>query len=473
MKNLRFLLLWLSCICLSFFSMAAIPERPNVLFIAVDDLRPELGCYGKEHILSPNIDRLAREGMLFTNAYCNVPVCGASRASLLSGVRPDINRFVDYYTYLDNDMPGTVSLPMHFKNNGYQSLSIGKVFHHQDDGKGSWSENWKPEFQNTSWLDYQGSENIKAYNGPLKKAMPYEKADVNDDQYFDGKIATKAIASLKAFQAGNEPFFLAVGFLKPHLPFNAPKKYWDLYDEKKIQLAKNPFAPDNAPVQAFHNFGELRAYLSVPSEGPVPDSLAHRLIHGYYACVSYVDAQIGRVLDALKTYGLDENTIVVLWGDHGWQLGEHGLWCKHCNFKNALHTPLIVKVPGVTDGSECDDLVEYVDVYPTLTDLTGLTSPFHLQGTSMVELLKGNQPDWKQAVFARWHNGETIITSQYAYTEWHQTNSQKVVARMLYDHRCDPEENNNVAEDRNYQKVVDELSRKLKEHIQSRNFFHY
>jgi arylsulfatase A-like enzyme len=215
-------------------------QQKNVLFIAVDDLRPELGCYGHPVIKSPNIDKLAQSGVRFTRSYCNIPVCGATRASILSGVRPNASRFVNYDCYLDKDVPGVVSLPMHFKNNGYHTVSLGKIFHHQDDSKGSWDTNWRPENpKGGSWRDYQLPENIAKDKGDRSRGMPYEKADVPDEAYFDGKIAAKAIAELKAAKKSGQPFFLAVGFLKPHLPFNAPAKYWDLYPESSVKLPDN------------------------------------------------------------------------------------------------------------------------------------------------------------------------------------------------------------------------------------------
>lgn len=445
-------------------------NQPNVLFIAVDDLRPELGCYGKSQIKSPNIDKLAESGILFTRSFCNIPVCGASRASLLSGLRPNQHRFLNFSCFQDKDVPGVVSLPMHFRNNGYTTVSLGKVYHHETDGMGSWDRVWRPSPSTpTDWLDYQTELNIKTYKSPAARGCPYEKADVPDNAYFDGRIADRAMDELRQFKKEGKPFFLAVGFLKPHLPFNAPKKYWDLYPGEQIRLAPNPFRPEGAPDAAMHNFGELRAYYSIPEKGPVADSTALKLVHGYYACVSYTDAQIGKLLDELDRLGLSKNTIVILWGDHGWHLGEHGLWCKHCNFEKVLHTPLILKAPGMKAGLKSSGMVEYVDIYPSLCELAGLPLPYHLQGRSFVPLIKDPDKPWKEEVYCRWIRGETIITKTHAYTEWFDDKSGRSFARMLYDHTSDPEENVNISEKPDNQNLITVLKEKLLQHIGERD----
>lgn len=452
------------------YVVSAQNEKPNVLFIAVDDLRPELGCYGQEHIKSPHIDKLASEGLIFNRAYCNIPVCGASRASLLSGIRPNRNRFLDYKTWQDKDVPGAVSLPMHFKNNGYSTVSLGKIYHHFTDGKGSWNTQWMPNPKVCkTWRDYLTEENNKLDTGNRSRGKPFEKADANDDDYKDGMIAKRAIEELRRFKENKNPFFLAVGFLKPHLPFNAPSKYWDMYDSKEIKLPPNMNQPENAPDECMHTFGELRAYNSIPKVGDVSKSVALKMIHGYYACVSYTDAQIGRVLDELKSLGLDKNTIIILWGDHGWHLGEHNLWCKHCNFEKVLHTPLIIKAPGKKQNIKTNALVEYVDIYPSLCELAGLDAPFHLQGKSFVPLTENPELPWKQEVYCRWIKGETLVTMSHTYTEWLNDNTGEVDARMMYDLTNDPEETVNIAEEEHYKKLVQELSEKLKKHISERD----
>jgi iduronate 2-sulfatase len=449
-------------------------KQPNVLFIAVDDLRPELGCYGQTHIHSPNIDKLAELGLTFNRAYCNIPVCGASRASILSGIRPNRTRFLDYSCRQDEDVPGVVSLPMHFKNNGYTTVSLGKIYHHQNDGKGSWSETpWSPQGDWQGWQAYVLPESHKQIesrpNGTGINGPSFEWPDAPDHIYPDGMIADEAVQKLRQFGNSGEPFFLAVGFLKPHLPFNAPKKYWDLYDFDEIELPENMKKPDGAPDECMHNFGELRNYTDVPDQGPLDENFMRKLIHGYYACVSYTDAQIGKVLNELERLGLAENTIVVLWGDHGWHLGEHNLWCKHCNFEKVLHTPLILRAPGKKQNLKTDALVEYVDVYPSLVELAGLEKPFHLQGKSFVPLAENPNQPWKEEVYCRWIRGETVVTKTHTYTEWFSDQTGKGTARMMYDLTDDPEETVNVSEKPENEKLVGELSEKIRKHLQERD----
>jgi iduronate 2-sulfatase len=459
---------------LATFSNFAQNKKPNVLFIAVDDLRLELGCYGQSHIKSPNIDKLAESGLIFNRAYCNIPVCGASRASILSGIRPNRNRFLNYSCWQDKDVPGVVSLPMHFKNNGYQTVSLGKIYHHPTDGMGSWSETpWFPKGDWQGWQAYVLPESHKQIqpraNGNGINGPSFESPDAPDHIYPDGMIAEEAIRRIQAYKATEEPFFMAVGFLKPHLPFNAPKKYWDLYDSDEIELPANMKKPKNAPDVCMHNFGELRNYTDVPDKGPMEKEFMQKLIHGYYACVSYTDAQIGKVLSELEKQGLAENTIVILWGDHGWHLGEHDLWCKHCNFEKVLHTPLIIKAPGKSKNIETNALVEYVDVYPSLCELAGLEKPFHLQGESFVPLAENPNQPWKGEVYCRWIKGETVVTGSHTYTEWINDKTGEITDRMLYDLTEDPEETVNISEEKENSKLVEELSGKLKKHITERD----
>jgi arylsulfatase A-like enzyme len=399
-------------------------------------------------MVTPHIDRLAHRGVVFTRAYCQVPVCGATRASLLTGVRPARDRFVTYHTWADRDLPGALTLPQHFRNHGYVTVSLGKVFHHLPDAaERSWCEPpWHPRVNaDESWRNYLLPENKAADKHDRRRGPPFECAEVADDAYFDGQTARRAVEELRRLAAGDKPFFLAAGFLKPHLPFNAPKRYWDYYRRDDISLADNPFRPEGAPEQAMHNFGELRAYFDVPAEGPVPDDMARSLVHGYYAATSYTDAQVGLVLDELERLGLRENTVVVLWGDHGWQLGEHSLWCKHCNFNTSLWSPLIVSAPWMGGEKECPALVEFVDVYPTLCELAGLPGPDHLEGTSFTPLMQDPARRWKHAAFSRYHAGDSVRTDRYLYTEWSDDDG-KVTARMLYDHQADPQENVNISE---------------------------
>ncbi|MEX2568182.1 MAG: sulfatase [Cyclobacteriaceae bacterium] len=459
-------------------------KQPNILFIMVDDLRPELGCYGQSHIQSPNIDRLASMGQLFTQAYVNYPVCGPTRAILLSGLYGSPNRFNGWNCSQDKDVPGLVSLPMHFKNNHYTTVSLGKVYNNFEDGKGSWDEIWRPATSTTAW-DYQSKDGISIFenlnrerrldtrprnnqNLP-KRGLAFENPEIEDVAYEDGRIATKAMEKLQEFKVTGEAFFLAVGFKKPHLPFNAPKKYWDLYDKEEIHLPDNHYPPKNAPKESLHNFGELRAYSNIPNDGPFSEELSRDLIHGYYACVSYVDAQVGRVLEELENLGLEENTIVVLWGDHGWQLGEHELWCKHANFITSNRIPLIFKIPGKLSNVKQEALVETVDIYPTLCELAGLNPPLHVQGKSFVPLLDNPEAEGKKALFSRSNlGGETILTKTHSYTEFYDKEGQ-LKANMLFDLRNDPEENENVVDRPQNQEIIANMSEMLRNHMVDRN----
>ena len=436
------------------------PEMPNVLFIAVDDLRPELHCYGKELISSPHIDRLAAEGTRFDRSYCNIPVCGASRASLMTGLRPARSRFLSYLSRADEEAPGIMTLPGHFKSNGYYTISNGKIFHHNDDDSASWDEIWHPLTNSTSWRDYALEENILRDTSDRFRGPPFERAAVADSIYKDGKVASKTIGDLRKLKDLEKPFFLATGFYKPHLPFNAPEKYWALYDGK-VALPDNNHPPENAPSESLHNFGELRAYAGVPPGGPVSDEFARELIHGYYACVSYTDAQIGKILDELERLELDRSTIVILWGDHGWNLREHGLWCKHCNYETSLHTPLILKVPGTEQVGATSEIVEYVDIYPTLCELAGLELPEHLQGNSFRELLFDPEATSDGVAICQWYAGITTIRENWFYTEW-VNDQDSSYARMLYDHRVDPHENMNVSEDPAHKETIEALSAEMR-----------
>ncbi len=450
-------------------------KKPNVLFIAVDDLRPELNFYGASHIKSPNMDKLAGSGVAFTRAYCNVPVCGASRSSLLSGIRPTYNRFLQYYAQTDIETPDAITLPEHFKNNGYKTLSVGKIFHTPGDNeKKAWSEmpyrfdhHKMPDgsWSDKGWKNYISEENKGlTATGDFINNPAWEQANVGDTAYFDGKYAQKAIDNLRQLKDSDQPFFLGLGFLKPHLPFNAPKKYWDMYNRDSIQLADNPFFPEGAPDQARYNWGELRSYDGIPRQGLLNDSLSRVLTHGYYACVSATDALIGKVLDELDVLGLRENTIVVLWGDHGYQIGEHGMWCKHVNFETSLRTTLVISAPNYASG-KADGIVELVDLYPTLVELCDIPGiEEQLQGQSLVPILEDTSASIKDFAIGKWMKGVTLIGERYFYTEWHDREKNKV-ARMLYDHKIDPMENKNIAELPGNATLVEELSNKLNQNL--------
>ena len=438
-------------------------KRPNILFFAVDDLRPELGCYGVAGIKSPNIDRLARQGMVFDRAYCQQAVCSPSRTSLLTGARPDATKVWDLVTHFRKAMPDVVTLPQHFKQNGYFVRGIGKIFHPGYDDERSWSVPWQtpkaPTYARVKGPDEKDEDKPKQKDGPA-----YEAGDVPDEFYRDGMVADLAVKTLRELKKKQEPFFFAVGFAKPHLPFVSPKKYWDLYDPATIPMAPNPYRPKDAPEFALTNSGELRNYPGMPADGPVPPALARTLKHGYYAAVSYTDAQIGKVLDELDRQGLRQNTVIVLWGDHGWKLGEHGEWCKHSNVENDTNAPLLLSAPGMkAAGKHSRALVEFVDIYPTLAELAGLPLPAHLEGLSFKPLLDDPARPWKPAAFSQYPRGQkrmgySMRTDRYRFTVWVDRNDHsRIEAVELYDHQTDPQENTNIARLPEHTKLVDQL----------------
>lgn len=444
----------------------------NVLFIAIDDLRPELACYGVDEIITPNIDKIAADGAVFMNAYCNASVCGASRASLMTSIYPLPNmRFVNYLARADKEVPGVPTLAEYFKDNAYYTLSNGKIFHHHDDSPQSWSEPaWRPEqikgVITEGDLVWHNSEAMLLHDDTTKRGPFYDEADVPDNAYADGQITDKTIEDLRRLAKMDKPFFLGFGLIKPHLPFNAPKKYWDLYDRSKIALAENQYKPHGAP-KVLNTSRELTAQYSAYNGFPA-DEQFHRLArHGYFACVSYIDAQIGRVMDELEALGLAENTIVVLWGDHGWHLGEHNFWGKHNTLDNAARVPLIIKAPGVKKGKR-NQLVEFVDLYPTICEMSQLAVPDHCQGSSLLKVLKNPKAKHKDIVYPGFKNMSALKTKDFLYTQWYEkdwTLESPLKARMMYDHRSDKAENNNISEHPDYTPQVNDLSQKLKLHL--------
>lgn len=470
--------------------LAQAASRPNVLFIAVDDLRPELGCYGRDYIQSPNIDRLAARGLVFNRAYCQQAVCSPTRSSLMTGMRPDTTKVWDLFTHFRVALPEVVTLGQHFKNHGYFVQGMGKIYHGPLDDPATWSVPWQtpkaapyglPENlalnqrQFETEPDEAPAPNAANSVGPAasrrnSRGPAFEGADVPDDTFQDGKVAALAVETLRDLSRREEPFFLAVGFIRPHLPFVSPRKYWDLYDPAKIELAPNPFRPKGAPEYAVLPGSEMRAYHGIPA-GSIPPGLARQLIHGYYAAVSYTDAQVGRVLDELDRLGLRENTIVILWGDHGWKLGEHDAWCKHGNTENDTNAPLILSAPGMkAAGQKTDAFVELVDVYPTLTELAGLPLPAQpLEGLSFTPLLAEPGRAWKTAAFSQFPRtagqtgagdmmGYAMRTDRHRLTVWvDRSNHDKINAVELYDHASDPLENTNIAADPANAELVEQL----------------
>ena len=446
-------LLSISAFCL--VGLSPVCAKPNILFIAVDDLRPELACYGGKEVKSPHIDKLAKQGTVFNRAYCQVAVCGASRASLMTGLRPTRKRFLKYDTFAEKDAPDAMTLAEELRKNGYHCISNGKIFHHKNDtAKRSWCEDpWKPSMGGASFLDPKSKSMI---GGRKKRGPVLEFPEVADSAYPDGQIADKTIADLKRMKKNSKPFFLACGFIKPHLPFYAPKKYWDLYDRTTLELADNRDRPVNAP-SSLRGSGEIHSY---HDRGMKYNSEEwHRAcLHGYYACVSYVDALVGKVMKTLDDLDLRKNTIIVLWGDHGWHLGEHNFWGKHNVMHLSTRSPLIVAAPGFKSRQVCDRLVEFVDLYPTLMDLADIKSNNKgLEGTSFKPLLETPRLKWKSAAFSKYGPARCLVTNQFNYAEFND--GQK----MLFDLKADPDENVNLAASPEHKKTLNRLGKMLKD----------
>ncbi len=428
--------------------------EPNVLFIMVDDLRPILGSYGDEQVKTPNIDRLASQGLVFNRAYAQVPICGASRASLLTGIYPTVDRFVGAGARADKDAPAAKTLPQVFKEQGYTTLANGKIFHSSaDSAEESWTRPaWLPPTGSLDYLEAEtGSELSKKGRGRI-----WEAADVADNEYTDGQVAEKTIADLRELKKSGSPFFLACGFVKPHMPFYAPKKYWDLYDRDEIVLADNLERPAKAP-RALKGSGEHKSYdfggIEYNSEE------WHRMMrHGYLACVSYVDQLVGDVLDELEALGLAENTIVVLWGDHGWNLGEHSFWGKHNLMHLSLQVPLMIRLPEGDGGKQTSALVETVDLFPTLCDFADIDVPATVQGRSLRPLLEDPESSFRDHVYSRYESGDTIVTDEFAYTRYSREGEE---GTMLFDHKSDPKENANVVASPEYASTVASLDAAL------------
>ncbi|TLX72781.1 sulfatase [Labilibacter sediminis] len=454
-----------------FSLIACSQEKPNVLLLYMDDLRPELGCYGAKHIHSPNIDALADKGIQFNNAYCNVAVCGASRASMLTGLRPTRNRFRDYQTFVQVDTPNAITLPQVFKNNGYTTISNGKIYHHLDDRMGDWDEVWRPyafdknpldlkptDWWQSLWRDYQQVKNKSIYKN-TGTGPAFEMADVPDSAYIDGLLTQKVLSDLEKLKNSGETFLLTAGFISPHLPFNAPERHWQKYIRQDIKLPENNHRPIDEPDAAIFHSYELRQYTDIPPiKTRVPDETALSLIHGYYATVSYVDALVGKILDKLKELELDKNTIVVFLSDHGYNLQEHGQWGKWTKHQTSIRVPLIISSPFIEKSHSSDALVELVDVFPTLIELCQLSVPeINLEGESMVPHLHKAGLKGKPYVLVNNRNGFTLKNIRYNYTEFLSAKDTSILARTLYDHKTDVNENYNVAEKSEYQATINEL----------------
>ena len=496
---MRFKKLLLLCgSLLSINTYAADAPKKNILFIAFDDLKPALGCYGDTSVKSPNIDQLASRGITFTNAHCQQAVCGPSRASIMSGLYPDTTRVWDLKTKWRDMNPDIISIPQFFKDQGYETVATGKIFDYRsvDNMNDMDAQSWTIPF------------NAKAFHGPLsssegyanpetklaqkrfkeklaKTSTPPEKASIianewginkkpyfeveestHDESYADGKIKNHALELLDQLANKEKPFFLGVGFKKPHLPFNAPKKYWDLYDPEKLELAPFQQKAKNDANWGYHGFGELRMYTPIPVSGPLDKATQRNMIHGYYACVSYVDTLFGQILNKLEALEIADDTIVILWGDHGWHLGDHGLWCKHTNLEQATRSPLIIFDPSMAKkGLKSASPVEFTDVFPTLVDLAGYEVPTHLQGKSLKPIYEDPEYLVREAALSQFpagkkHMAYSIRSKRYRYIEWEKKNfyedqiSKAIVHQQLFDYETDPLETVNLAKDPKYKEVL-------------------
>lgn len=477
MSAFRFYLLTLMGLAVVAAPVAAASVRPNVLFIAADDLRADLGCYGHREVKAPHLDALARRGVLFERAYCQQAVCNPSRASILTGRRPDTLRVWNLQKHFRETLPDVVTLPLAFKQAGYTSVGLGKLFHNQSGARRppfpfadppSWSR--EPRFaEGAHWQDWVVPGDA---SGPKAKGGAVQCLDVPDDAYFDGQIAAAAVAVLREFAASREPFFLGVGFWKPHLPFNAPKRYWDLYDRAKLAPPDPAAAPAGAPAIAAHDWQELRGYTGVPKTGPLPATQIAELRHGYLAAISFLDAQVGRVLAELERTGLAATTIVVFWSDHGFHLGEHDLWAKTSNYELDARVPLIIAAPGVARaGGRAAGLAELIDVYPTLTALAGLPADSGLEGRSLVPQLRDPAAPGKPFALSQHprpaygtptHMGYSLRDERHRYIEWRELATGAVSARELYDHRADPRETVNRAAEPAHRDLIGALAAQLR-----------
>ena len=450
---------------------AAEPKKLNVLFIAVDDLRPEMNASGSQVIRTPNLDRIAARGTTFDRAYCQQAVCSPSRTSLMTGRRPDATRVWDLETHFRKALPEAVTVAQFFKEQGYHSQGMGKIYHGGFDDAPSWSVPWTtpkaPAYASPEALKLQAS-NVDAKG--RSRGPAFEAADVPDDTYTDGKVARLAAATLTTLKQKGQPFFLAVGMAKPHLPFVAPKKYWDLYDPAKIYVPAYQKLPAGAPAFVGHNNSELGSYAGMPKRGAIDEATARQLRHGYYAAISYMDAQVGLLLDALDKEGLADSTVVILWGDHGWQLGEHGLWHKHTNFELAARAPLLISVPGQkAPGRKSLSLVEFIDIYPTLADVCGLPKPKDVEGVSLKPLLDDPTAHVRPVAISQYPRGDagaslmgySIRDDRWRLTLWRNRADNSIHATELYDEVNDPHETANVAKQPEHAEVIARLSKHL------------
>ena len=478
-------------LCLASQQFVCAEDKPNVLFIAVDDLRPSIGCYGDEHAITPNMDRLAGKGLLFNRAYCQVAVCNPSRASLMTGQRPDNLGVWTLPIHFREAKPDAITMPQWFRKFGYTAVSHGKIYHNPTPDPQSWSE----PIKKLPKLPYPYPKGTKKVIKAAKKELPdddwrkkslrppcFASPDLADNEVLDGARTDLAIEDLRRLSKQDEPFFLAMGYIRPHLAWVAPKKYWDMYDPSKLPVMVDEKINDNTPKYALHNNSELSHYIDLKDmpkpweEETLSEDQTRSMVHGYHACVSYVDAQIGRLLDVLEEEGAAENTIVVLWSDHGYKLGEYRGWGKMTNYEIDTRVPLIISSPAMkkgqteTAGKKTESLAELMDLFPTLCELTGIDMPDFVDGKSLVPILKNPETKVHQGAISQYYRkldgeqymGYTIRTANHRFVEWRDFSTGEVTATELYDHRNDPTERNNIASSAS-QELKNELTEKLLE----------
>ena len=439
-------------------------QRRNVLFIAVDDLKPLIGAFGATQVHTPHIDRLSKRGIIFKNNHCQQAICGPSKTSLMTGLRPDTTRVWDLKTTMRSILPDVVTLPQYFMNHGYITRATGKIYDGRcvDNGRG-WVSQDIP-----SWSQPARKVNGTRYALPKIKSNPKpatECSDMPDKLYKDYHCATNGIEIMNECSVTTSPWFLGVGFNLPHLPFSVPKKYWDLYDREMIKINPIQQRPKGTPFFVWQNSWELRRYSDIPDNGPIPTKLQRKLIHGYLASVSFIDEQVGRLIDHLESLGQTENTVICLWGDHGWHLGDHGMFCKHTNYEQATRSPLILVAPDIIPaGTSTNAPTEFVDIYPTLCDLTGLEPHPQLEGTSLLPIIENPTSSVKLvsiSQYPRRYNKQDVMgyayrDHRYRYVEWIQKRFRQgektgpIILQELYDYDKDPFERTNLANDRSY-----------------------
>lgn len=489
----------LSALLLAILPIVARADRPDIVMIAVDDLRPMLGCYGNETIRTPHIDRLARDSVVFERAYCQYAKCGTSRLSLMTGLRPDSigvfsNNVRDVARF--RRQRSAASLARWLKDAGYHTQSFGKIYHDGWDNPDDWTVASSPGREREMWEVTDPADPSKPTTIAERLQCPvWQAPDVPDQHLFAGRMTDAAIETLGQRES-DQPIFLAVGYRRPHLPFVAPRRYYDLYQPDHSWLAKNPSPTDGSPVMAWFNSDgyvgsakkvglempvrpnrqqaidwngyEMRSYLGVPNRGEITKAKQLELLHAYAACVSYVDAQIGRLLDALRSSGRYDDCVVILWSDHGWHLGEQSAWGKMTNFEIATRVPLIVKAPGVA-AARTRAIAELVDLYPTLCDLASIDPPEHLEGESLQRVLDDPGAESERVALSQYarfrekYMGRALRTQRYRYVAWFESESGRLADRELYDHDCDPAETRNLAGEQDNELLVTELENQLRD----------